>query len=128
MNADATIERLIATNKFENVALALNLAIGQKSDLAFSASEKYVEMFCERDGNLAQRQYTDLNLQATDYASECSQMAKLFGMLPHECFQQFPWFVKKGVESDIDLAYFGNELRLQRSACAKHEMDGRYWR
>lgn len=125
---DATIERLIESDKFENVALALNLAIGQKSDLAFSASEKYVEMFCERDGNKAQRQYTDLNLQATDYASECSRMAKLFGMLPHECFQQFLWFVKKGVESCIDWAYFENELRLQRSACAKHEMDGRYWR
>ena len=128
MNHDATIGRLIDSDKLENVSLALNLAIGQKSELAFSASERYVELFCERDGNKAAGQYTTFNIFPTDFASESSQMAEMFGMLPHECFQQFPWFVEYNVRENLGWAYFGDEMRLQRSSCAKHEMDGRYWK
>ena len=86
MNHEATIQRLIDSEKFENVSIALNLAIGQKSELAFSASESYVELFCK-----IQPKYSTCELFPTDFASECSEMAELFGMLPHECFEQFPW-------------------------------------
>ena len=128
MSSDAMIGKLIDSDKFENVALALNLAIGQKSELAFSASERYVELFCERDGNKAAGDYTTLNTFPTDFASESAQMAELFGMLPHECFQQFPFFVEKGVQATLQWAYCEDDMRAQRAASGAHEMNGRYWR
>lgn len=124
--SDDNIERLINTDKFENVAIALQLAIGQKSELAFVASERYVEMFCDRDGNRAAGEYTHLNLFPTDYASECQQVAEMFGMLPHEVFEQFPSFIKLGVDSNIEWAYCEQEKKAERSACALHEAF--YWK
>jgi len=123
MSMDATIERLINSDKFENLSLALNLAIGQKSELAFSASERYTEMICQRHGG---SQWSVQSLYPTDYASECSQMAKMFEMLPHECAEQFPFFVELGIDLTFSYAKDGDEIRAARSACALHE--GRYWR
>jgi hypothetical protein len=123
---DANIERLINTDKFENVTMALQLAIGQNIELAFTASERYVELFCDRDGDRAAGKYTHFNLFATDYSSECSQVAELFGMLPHEVFEKFPSFIKLGVDSNIEWAYCEKEKKAERSACALHEAF--YWK